>query len=237
MDRFYRKQFKTGKYHSFTIREEQSDLFIVCDRLLCDEARQACLKAREDIKKYINAHPEFAHSLEPVTVDPEAAPIIKRMAKASQLYGVGPMAAVAGAVARFVGEKLAPYCSYLLIENGGDIFVKAKKTITVSVYAGEDSPFNGKLRFSVDPQSKPLGICTSSGTVGHSLSFGNADAVVTVADEAEVADAAATAIANRVKSPANIQTALDAEKESGILKAVIIACDQSMGAWGNIQLV
>ena len=105
--------------------------------------------------------------------------IVKAMAVAAQKASVGPMAAVAGAIAEFVGKDLLKFSEQVIVENGGDIFIRTDRKRTLGIYAGEDSPFTGKLAIEVDPCESGMGICTSSGTVSHSLSFGNADKVKT----------------------------------------------------------
>ena len=107
---------------------------------------------------------------------------------AAQAAGVGPMAAVAGALAEQVGQRLLKSTSEVIIENGGDIFIGARQILTVGVYAG-GSPLSLKLGLRIDPAKGIRGICTSSGTVGHSLSFGKADAVCVLSDSCALADA------------------------------------------------
>ena len=168
---------------------------------------------------------------------PPLSSIIETMTEASSLYNVGPMAAVAGAVAGYVGEKLLQECIYIMIENGGDIFIKSDEPFTLSVWAGENSPFNGKLNLKIDPEGKPLGICTSSGMFGHSLSFGKADAVVAISPNPALADAAATAIANRIQTKEDVRPVADEEQEKGILQGLIIIKDDRAAMWGDFELV
>jgi hypothetical protein len=147
------------------------------------------------------------------------------------------MAAVAGAFAEFVGRDLLKYSTEIIVENGGDIFLKTTKSRLVGVYAGEDSPLTGKVALKIEPADTPLGICTSSGTVGHSLSFGKSDAVIVLSPSAALADAAATAIGNLVKTETDIQKALDyARGVTGLVGAAVIINDK-MGVWGKINLI
>jgi uncharacterized protein len=237
LDRFYRDQFKTEGLFSWKLQIMESDLFIICDRDLKSQAKTALEKARRHIEEYIRRFPDFGESLQPVKVGDDAPGMVKNMSWSTTVYGVGPMAAVAGAVAREVGEALSPLCSHLIIENGGDIYLKSSEKITLAVYAGENSPFTGKLKFQGEPGGKPLGVCTSSGKVGHSLSFGRSDAVVTVAGRADIADAAATAIGNLVRTPRDIEPVINQEIKRKILSALIIVIDDKMGAWGEINLI
>jgi ApbE superfamily uncharacterized protein (UPF0280 family) len=176
-------------------------------------------------------------SLEPIDVGGDELLVIREMTKAAQIYDVGPFAAVAGAVAQYVGDSLSPECSHLIIENGGDIYLKSEFPITLAVFAGENSPFAGKLQFRVNPAGKSLGVCTSSGTVGHSLSFGKADAVVTIAETAILADAAATSICNLIQKPDDIAKVINSEKKRQLLNALIIVMEDKMGAWGDIEFI
>ena len=172
----------------------------------------------------------------PLPDDDLAPPIVRNMLAKSKICGVGPMAGVAGAVSEFVGNDLLTQTENLIIENGGDIFIKSKNKLTVSVFAGE-SALSYKVNFIVKPENTPLGICTSSATVGPSLSFGIADAVCVISPSATLADAAASAIGNKVKSKKDIKTALDyGIKISGVI-GIIIICGNDMGAIGEVEFV
>jgi ApbE superfamily uncharacterized protein (UPF0280 family) len=161
--------------------------------------------------------------------------MVQEMMRAAALAQVGPMAAVAGAIAEYVGKDLLTSTSQVVVENGGDIFLKVAQNITIGVYAGT-SPLSNKLGLKITPEASPLGVCTSSGTVGHSLSFGKADAVTVVARSASLADAAATAIGNLVKEVKDIERGFAyAHSTQGILGVLIIVADK-FGAWGDIEL-
>jgi ApbE superfamily uncharacterized protein (UPF0280 family) len=121
------------------------------------------------------------------------------------------------------------------VENGGDIFLKTLCKRTIGIYAGK-SPLTGKLGLEIDGRDTPLGVCTSSGTVGHSLSFGKADAVTVVSGSTPLADAAATAIGNRVSRPGDIGAAIEFGKGIGGLKGLVIVIGGDVGAWGDIKL-
>jgi ApbE superfamily uncharacterized protein (UPF0280 family) len=145
------------------------------------------------------------------------------------------MAAVAGAIAEGVGRELLPYSDEVIVENGGDIFLKTSKERFIGVYAG-GSKFTKKIAFSILPEETPLGVCTSSGTVGHSLSFGYADAVIVFSPSTSLADAAATAIGNRVRIAEDIPEALEFAQGIKGLKGVAIIKGDNMGLWGQIRL-
>jgi ApbE superfamily uncharacterized protein (UPF0280 family) len=157
------------------------------------------------------------------------------MMEAGQKAGVGPMAAVAGAVAEYVGRELLDFSPEIIVENGGDIFLSIDRPRTVGIYAG-GSPLTGKLGLEISPRDTPLGVCTSSGTVGHSLSFGKADAVVVLAASVSLADAAATAVGNRVINPDDVQSAIDFAGRIEGLKGLVIIIGKNVGAWGDVKL-
>ncbi|PKN06676.1 MAG: hypothetical protein CVU72_03570 [Deltaproteobacteria bacterium HGW-Deltaproteobacteria-7] len=146
------------------------------------------------------------------------------------------MASVAGAISEFVGYDLLPQTENLIIENGGDIFIKSKTNLMVSIYAGE-SPLSYKVNLIVKPEETPLGICTSSASVGPSLSFGKADAVCVISKSATLADAAASAIGNRVKSNKDIKIALDYGIKIPGVKGIIIIFGNDMGVIGEVEFL
>ena len=232
--RFYREWVKSDLV-GFTTRDRQTDIFVSAEKDLKNESRELVRRYRNDIISYIKTKPEFEKSLTPLPADDEAPDIIKAMLKASTLAGVGPMAAVAGAIAEFVGKGLLQFTGQVILENGGDIFIKTNTERKIGIYAG-DSPLSGRIAIKVNPEMTPVGICTSSGTVGYSLSFGNADAVCIVAKEASLADACATACCNKVKTEREIEEALDfAKSVEGIIGAMVIYKDK-VGSIGNIEL-
>jgi len=192
-------------------------------------------KYRQEIQEYIKVHPEFLTSLEPIVPKHGAALIVQKMCEAAQKAQVGPMAAVAGAIAELVGYDLLKYSDEVIVENGGDIFIKTDIARKIGIYAG-NSPLSEKLALKILPEQTPAGVCTSSGTVGHSLSFGKADAVVIDSRDAFLADAVATSTGNRVKTPNDIEHALNyASNIEGVTGAIIII-DDKIGAWGDIEL-
>jgi ApbE superfamily uncharacterized protein (UPF0280 family) len=157
------------------------------------------------------------------------------MAEATAKLGVGPMAAVAGAIAEFVGKELSDYSPEVIIENGGDIYIKSRQKRVVGIYAG-NSQLSGKIGLEIKGEDTPIGVCTSSGTVGHSLSFGKADAATVLADSATLADAAATALGNMVKTPDDITRAIDFAQYIEGLQGVLVLIGDQIGMWGKIKI-
>lgn len=233
--RFYRNWCKQRDLVCFNVVVKESDLYILARKNLTRKAIKLVSKYRLILEKYIERNPSFARSLEPIPVEENAPLIVKEMAKAGKKVGVGPMAAVAGAIAEFVGRDLLDYSPELIIENGGDIFMKSLKVRNIGIYAGNSS-FTKKVTLKILPQETPLGICTSSGTVGHSLSLGNSDAVIVISPSTALADASATAIGNLIKNESDISRGIEfAQKVKGI-KGILIIKDSKMGIWGNVKI-
>jgi len=233
-ERDYRDLIEGKDLISFQIKEGESDLYIRANQELASYARQLLIIYRGQIESYIDSHPLFKRTLLPYPQDDEVPEIINSMVQATNLCGVGPMATVAGAIAEFVGKELLNYSSEVIVENGGDIFIKSNKERKASIFAGE-SPLSQKIILKIEAQKNFVGICTSSGTVGPSLSFGKADAVTVISDSVLLADAAATAVGNIVKSKEDIEKGLIyAQKLKGI-KSVIIIKEDKMGLWGEVN--
>jgi uncharacterized protein len=233
--RTYRHCIETTHLAAFTVAVKETDLYVRAASNLQRKTRRLVLKYRTQLESYIEQNPDFQTSLKPLPLPKTAPRIVKEMIAAGQKAGVGPMAAVAGAIAEFVGTELLEFSPEIIVENGGDIFLKVNSKKVVGIYAGE-SPLSGKIGLEINPQETPLGVCTSSGTVGHSLSFGQADAVITIARSATLADAAATAIGNLVQKSANINAAIETGRSiSGILGIVIII-GGDIGVWGGVKL-
>jgi ApbE superfamily uncharacterized protein (UPF0280 family) len=234
--RTYRRWIKDDGLVSFNVTVKETDLYIRAASNLETEAIQAIIKHRTPLEEYIESHPFFLHSLEPYAVEKDAPDSVRDMAQAAGMVGVGPMAAVAGAIAAAVGRDLLAYSPEVIVENGGDIFMKVSQKSLIGIYAGV-SPFTGKIALEINPDLTPLGICASSGTVGHSLSLGAADAVIVLAHSASLADAAATAIGNKVMVAGDIDVVIEQVKVMPELVGVVIIKGDRMGMWGDVKLV
>ena len=234
--RTYRHWIKDRDLVSFNAVVKETDLYIRAQGNLEEAAIKAINKYRKPLEAYITRHPLFLHSLEPFAVENNAPVIVKEMANAARIAGVGPMAAVAGAIAEAVGRDLLVYSPEIIVENGGDIFIKSLKKRLIGIYAGS-SPFTGKIALEIEAEDTPLGICTSSGTVGPSLSLGVADAVITLAPSAALADAAATAVGNHIMSAEDIDIEIEQAGEKYGLAGLVIIKDDRIGLWGKVNLV
>jgi ApbE superfamily uncharacterized protein (UPF0280 family) len=235
-ERAYRSWTKSGDLIFFEVIEKETDLAIYASAGLEKQARAAVLTCRKELEDYAKNDPRFYSSLEPIDIEIGAPTIVKTMAAAGRKAGVGPMAAVAGAVAEFVGREIGQFSDEVIVENGGDIFLRTAKKRVLGIYAGEDSPFTGKLALEVGPAKEGLGICTSSGTVSHSLSFGKADAIVIIAKDAALADAVATAAGNMVKRPEDIEKCIDFAKSVEGVTGVVAIMKDKLGSWGDVRL-
>jgi hypothetical protein len=232
--RLYREEHLARGLTSFTLTYKETDLWIAAQRDLSKEALEVVRRIRKELDEFISKCPSFLHSLSPIEMPKDAPLIALKMAEASKKVGVGPMASVAGAFAEAVGRELLKKSREVIVENGGDIFLSTKKGRLVAVFAG-DSPLSGRIALKISPGE--VGVCTSSGTVGHSLSFGKADAVVVVSPDTLLADAAATALGNRVRSEEDIEEALRFAQEIPGIKGVVVVKGEKLGAWGEIELV
>ena len=233
--RAYRHWIKDRDLISFNIVVKETDLCVRASTNLKRKALKLVSKYRNTLEKYIERHPNFLTALEPLPVSESAPHIIKAMLVSANRVGIGPMAGVAGAIAEFVGTELLAFSPEIIVENGGDIYLKSLKKRLIGVYAGR-SPLTGKIGLEINREDTPLGICTSSGTVGHSLSYGKADAIIVLSKSATLADAAATAIGNLIEQPADITRGIELAKRIEGLKGVIIIVGSNMGLWGEVKV-
>ncbi len=192
---------------------------------------------RNELKKYIKRNYEFQSSLEPLKIV-KGPLIVRMMAKAGDVAGVGPMAAVAGTISQLsLNYLLQKNAKYVIIDNGGDVAIKTNKDVIMGLYAGE-SPLSGKIGFKIKYNNTPMGICTSSGTVGHSISFGSADSVTVFSKEASIADALATSIANHAKGEKELELVENclskAEELKEHFRGVMVVVGETAGTVGKI---
>lgn len=216
-------------------------LKVKCDRDIGDFVKRFIVEKRQELDRYIATNPDFKISFDPVVVKKGAPKIARDMADAAKLAGVGPMAAVAGAVSEHLVEAAKKKgVSWIIAENGGDISLYGDKEFTLSVYAGK-SPLSGKIGFSLNPAklgptTKTYGVCTSSASVGPSISLGKSDSVTVFAPSAAVADAFATAIGNSVKE---VEDGLKFAKRfvGGGVDGVVIIKGDKIGTLGKVPKI
>lgn len=240
--RTYRNQFSEQRFRSVTVNYKETDLWIGVDPdsfrdEMREVARTKAIALRTEIEAYLLTDPVFGKTFEPHAVKPNAPEIVNRMADAAYRAGVGPMAAVAGAFSETIGQYLMQQFSVqeIVVENGGDIFLKINRNLLMSVYAG-NSPLSGKIGIEIQASESPLGVCTSAGTVGPSVSLGKTDATMIICRNAALADALATTFGNLVQVPEDVQQVTQqTERFPEILSAVII-CRDKIGIRGQFEM-
>lgn len=235
-ERLYRGISKPQGLLCYEVRVKETDLYCCTVTDLTARINERVLFYRNQLETYISLRPEFFTSLAPIPADRLAPPIVREMIDVSARLGVGPMACVAGAVAEYVGRDIMELSEEFIIENGGDIYLKTLKERVSIVYAG-NSALSGKIGIRLKPGEEPYGICTSSGTVGPSLSLGKADAVSIVARSALFADGLATFIGNGVKKKDHIEAAIERGASFPDVTGILIILGENLGVWGDIELV
>ena len=156
------------------------------------------------------------------------------MARASRLVGVGPMAAVAGAMAQCAAEAgLKAGAQEVIVENGGDIYIRAAEPVLIALNTGT-AKLSNRLAFSLQADDTPISICSSSGQMGHSTSLGKCDLATVVAKDAALADAAATQAANLVNAEEDVNPALRRITEIEGVEGVVIVKNDRVGLAGKL---
>ncbi|MFO7987704.1 MAG: UPF0280 family protein [Desulfatiglandaceae bacterium] len=235
-ERTYRNRVNAPGLTCFRVVVKETDLWVCAEQDLGVETRDLVYDARHQLEHYIQSHPGFSSALSPLREDPFAPPLVKEMIRVSAQANVGPMASVAGVIAQYVGEGLLAVSDQIIVENGGDVFLKAHRPLTVSAFAGT-SALSERLGIRIPLRQMPGSVCASSGTVGHSLSRGITDVVCVLSPSAGLADACATALGNRIRKPGDIEEAGRwAQGIQGIWGGMAVAGDH-MAGWGDIELV
>lgn len=235
-ERKYRDLVKNSNLVFFRAVVKETDLAIYARKPLEKLARDLILKHRGFLEAYIDRYPEFATTLLPWPLFEPAPKIVRDMIWAGHQAGVGPMAAVAGAVAEHVGSDLLAQSPEVIVENGGDVFLKTNGPSIVGIFAGK-SPLSLRIGIRVHSENEPISVCTSSGTVGHSKSMGKADAVCVISRSCCLADALATAIGNLVSRESDISKSIEFGKQVPGVQGIVIIADKKIGAWGDIEMV
>ena len=237
-ERSYRSRFSDDERRWFCVKFLESDLWIGVDRgsyraSMEADAYAMLVDLRRQMDAYLLMDPAYKAALTPYDAGLEAPDILKEMSRVSHKTGIGPMSAVAGAVAKKVAEFLGT--KEVIVENGGDIYAQAASDMDISVFAGQ-SPLSEKIGLHIPAASFPLGICTSSGTVGPSLSLGRADAVMIVCKDVMLADSYATAMANRIKTVNDLQPVIDRISDIPEILGAIAVKDDRMAITGQFEL-
>ncbi len=198
-----------------------------------EAAKEEIAFQRALLEEFIREDPFFVLTLEPYDRAIEKAPkIVRDMVRAGSAVGIGPMSAVAGTIARFALEAMIKAgATHAIVDNGGDVALVCDRSVLMGIYPGP-SPLKN-LAFEIPTRAAPIGICTSSGTVGPSISFGYADAAIVVSEDVSLADAAATALGNAVGVDSPLAEAFDVVDRPGIAGAMVIRGEE-MALWGEL---
>ena len=241
-ERSYRSRFSNNERRWFCVKFLESDLWIGVDKGSYSASIEADVYAmlvdlRRTMDAYLLMDPAYKAALVPFEAGLEAPDILKEMSRVSHKTGIGPMSAVAGAVALHVAEFLKSQFAVkeVIVENGGDIYAEAHSDMDVAVFAGQ-SPLSEKIGLHIPASAFPLGICTSSGTVGPSMSLGRADAVMIVCKNVLLADSYATAMANRIQSVNDLQPVIDRISNTPDILGAIAVKDDRMAICGQFEL-
>lgn len=232
----------SDRFRFFTVQYMETDLWIGVDKesyapTMPGVISRQVIQLRQEFNDHYKTDPDFFTSMKPVIPVKAANNYFSRMCKASLQTGVGPMAGIAGLFAEVIGKQLVEKFSIreLVVENGGDCFVSIQEPLIVHIFAGE-SPLSEKVGIIIDKGNSSLGICTSSGRIGHSKSFGKADAVMIVSPDTVLADQYATAICNQIQSREDIEKELDIVEQNDEIYAVAIIMGDKIGYRGNFEM-
>lgn len=236
-ERFYRDWTNNNHLQKFNISYKETDLLIRAPEKYPQLSLETVKNLRKKLDKYIQKNKNFYKSLKPVKVSCTAPAVIKKMVQAGAAVNVGPMAAVAGLFSEETGKVILKKSEEVIVENGGDIFLSVKNDPLIGVYAGEKSPFTGNLGIRISAEKTPIGICTSAGTVGPSLSKGQADAVIVISPNTLLADAAATAFGNMLKSKSDIEKVISYSRQLDDITGLLVIIKDKIGVRGNLELV
>ncbi len=234
--RFYRFSFEDPGW--FRVSLFETDVYCTSDPPMEDELRRAIFSERLRVERFAKDHPELLFFLVPLDLDDPFVPnVVSLMLSSSRKAGVGPMAAVAGAIVEAAGLTFLDRCSRLIMENGGDLFFYDARGGRIGIYAGE-SPFSGRIALRIPEGERVWGVSTSSGSLGHSLSFGCADAVTVVSGSPSLSDAFATSICNRIKSPDDVDRIMEEAESGGYpeLDSVVIVFGDKLAIWGHLEV-
>ena len=240
--RTYRNQFSQQRFQSFTVNYKETDLWIGVDPESFREemkkvAHSKVMQLRSAMETYLVEDPIFGKTYEPHRVEQNAPEIVRLMAEAANRAGVGPMASVAGAFSEMVGFHLMQQFDIqeLVVENGGDIFLKINQDLLMSVYAG-NSPLSEKIGIEIPAYLSPLGVCTSAGTVGPSVSLGKTDATMIICRNTALADAFATGFGNLVQVPDDVQRVTQQTEQFPEILSAVIICRDKIGIRGQFEM-
>lgn len=217
---------------------KQSNLLFISNLVKAIRAAtSSVLRNRALLEEYSRNYAAFMYSLSPMCIEENAPRIVRLASEAAIAAGVGPFAAVPGALADLaVEEMLSCGASVCVVENGGEVAANSNIPLKIGIYAGA-SPVSGRIGFHLESGDFPVGIATSSASVSHALTFGEADAAVAVADSAALSDASATAICNSVNGndvEASVQAGLETAEAMPHIRGALVARGRYVGSIGRL---
>lgn len=228
------------RFRFFRVVHHESDLMVGVSHQEFHPDMERVVKAemirlRRILLTYSLQDPGFFSSLDPLKALTNAPEEILSMIQCGQNTGTGPMAAVAGLFAQQAGREIVSSFGEMevVVENGGDLYLQNKRELVSVIHAGESS-LSDKMAFLVPPGE--WGICTSSGTMGHSFSRGKADAVTVICASAPLADSWATAIANKITSRHLMGQELEAVAGIEEILGCAIIFESQIGIRGNLEV-
>ncbi|HUV01936.1 MAG TPA: UPF0280 family protein [Desulfobacteria bacterium] len=227
-----------------SFRLKETFVWITADeKRYIEIAKEEIRQRRRDLERFVRWHPYFLVTFERYRTEVEVGgtretgeipEVVRRMIDAASGFGIGPMAAVAGTLAEFAVETMRDAgATYAMVDNGGDIALINDREVLVGIYAGE-SQFSNTLALRIKPSPALTGICTSSGTVGHSISFGTADAATVISKSAALSDAAATALCNTVTDEQSIKEAFRAINHVDGIEGALVIYKDTLATWGKV---
>ena len=221
---------------AWKVSYKYSDLFISCSKDISYVIPDKIIDFYNILEKEIKENPDFEKTLAPLKNCSSSSWILLEMDKASKTFNVGPMAAVAGSLCEFISRDIKSNTRYLVIENGGDVYIRSNEDAIISVFL-KNNYFKNGLRIKIKKKLLPCGIASSSGTFGHSLSLGISDIALVIAKNAIIADAAATAFANTIKNKTDLEEAVNLMKDKEDIFGLLAIKDENIAIYGKIELI
>ena len=211
---------------------KDSNLRVACVEF--DAVRDEHIRQYSLLEQYLTRQPIFRSTLFPIELLPDAPCVAQLMAEAARIFGLGPMAAVAGTLAQLAAHAgIVAGSTEAIVENGGDIFLDCDRDVTIGIYAGHN-PIAARLAFRVTPADAPLAICSSSSTMGHSFSLGRCDLASVVAGSGALADAAATHVCNSIRTEADIEPVLTDTGQMPGIRGILAVKGDKLGIYGAL---
>lgn len=240
VERTYRHSMGSNRFSSFSLAIAESDVWVgyrgdADAALIKKETASLVRRLRSRILGYEDR--AFLSSLVPLSPIADVSDFLKGMFDAAAKAQVGPMASVAGAVAQEIGIHLKKQflLTEIVVENGGDLYIDVLEPLSVKILI-PTSRFSGNLSLIIDPLYCPLGLCSSSATFGHSMSFGMADIVMVACSDAALSDAYATAYCNQVKRKDDVQKICEALVANAEVISALVVLDDTLAIGGRLEV-